>query len=47
MTLVGNSSTLMHGLNMAFAAMALSAFTLAVLAIWGTRKTVKTGRSAL
>jgi MFS family permease len=38
MTLVGSSSTLMHGLNMAFAAMALSALALAVLAIWGTRK---------
>jgi MFS family permease len=39
MMLVGSSSTLMHGLNMAFAAMALSALALAVLAIWGTRKT--------
>jgi MFS family permease len=39
MTFVGSTSTLMHGLNMAFAAMALSALTLAVLAIWGTRKT--------
>jgi hypothetical protein len=29
----------MHGLNMAFAAMALSALALAVLAIWGTGKT--------
>jgi hypothetical protein len=38
MTLVGSSSTLMHGLNMAFAAMALSALALAALAIWGTRK---------
>jgi ABC-type phosphate/phosphonate transport system permease subunit len=28
----------MQGLNMAFAAMALSALALAVLAIWGTRK---------
>jgi EmrB/QacA subfamily drug resistance transporter len=37
MTLVGSTSTLMHGLNMAFAAMALSALTLAVLAIWGTK----------
>jgi uncharacterized membrane protein YqjE len=39
MTFVGSSSTLMHGLNMAFVAMALSALALAVLAIWGTRKT--------
>jgi hypothetical protein len=38
MTLVGSSSTLMHGLNMAFAAMALSALALAVMSIWGTRK---------
>jgi hypothetical protein len=28
----------MHGLNMAFAAMALSALALAVMSIWGTRK---------
>jgi Na+/melibiose symporter-like transporter len=38
MTFVGSSSTLMHGLNMAFVAMALSALVLAVLAIWGTRE---------
>jgi hypothetical protein len=37
---------LMHGLNMAFIAMALSALALAVLAILGTGKSVKTGRSA-
>jgi hypothetical protein len=42
MTLVGSKSTLMHGLNTAFAAMALSAIALAVLAIFGTRKTEKT-----
>jgi hypothetical protein len=29
----------MHGLNMAFAAMAMSALVLAVLAIGGTRET--------
>jgi Na+/melibiose symporter-like transporter len=39
MTFVGSTSTLMHGLNMAFAAMALSALVLAVLAIGGTRET--------
>jgi hypothetical protein len=47
MTFVGSSSTLMHGLNMAFVAMALSALALAVLSVWGTRKTVKTRRSTL
>jgi Na+/melibiose symporter-like transporter len=41
MTLVGSKSTLMHGLNAAFAAMALSAIALSVLAIFGTRKTEK------
>jgi EmrB/QacA subfamily drug resistance transporter len=39
MTFVGSTSTLMHGLNMAFAAMAMSALVLAVLAIGGTRET--------
>jgi uncharacterized membrane protein YqjE len=39
MTLVGSKSKLMHGLNMAFVAMAMSALVLAVLAIWGTGKT--------
>jgi EmrB/QacA subfamily drug resistance transporter len=39
MTFVGSTSTLMHGLNMAFAGMALSALVLAVLAIGGTRET--------
>jgi EmrB/QacA subfamily drug resistance transporter len=38
---VGSSSTLLHGLNMSFAAMSLSAFALFVLALCGTRKTLK------
>jgi uncharacterized membrane protein YqjE len=43
MTAVGSASAasygddaLMHGLNMAFAAMGLSALVLAMLAVWGT-----------
>jgi EmrB/QacA subfamily drug resistance transporter len=38
---VGSSSTLLHGLNMSFAAMSLSALALFVLALCGTRKTLK------